>query len=168
MIQVTQPIRWSKAVIALMPALLGTFALFNNVSDYAGTLQNVLRPIMCMENTFNNPAQTWRAICSPPVFHATYILVMAVETVIAVLGWLGVLGIVRAIKQPPPAFAAACGVTSLACLIGIAVWGIGFFVVIGDWFLVWQGPLKPFATDGVAYSTMMLICLFTVNLREQH
>ncbi|NJO13307.1 MAG: DUF2165 domain-containing protein [Gammaproteobacteria bacterium] len=168
MLDVRQPIRWSKAVIALMPALLGTFALFNNVSDYTGTVRNVLQPILCMQQTFDNPQQTWRAICSPPVFHLVYLTVMAVEALIAVLGWLGVLSIVRALRQPAPAFAAACGPTTLACLIGIAVWGIGFFVIIGDWFLVWQGALKPFATDGVAYSTMMLICLFAVNLREDH
>ena len=35
----------------------------------------------------------------------------------------------------------------LACLCGILVWGVGFMVIAGDWFLAWQAKQDPSATQ---------------------
>lgn len=160
-------IRITKVLIALIPAFLGLFALLNNISDYRGTLDNVLYPIMCMTDTFDNPAQTWRKICSVPLLHGIFISVIGLETVIGGLGCYGVYRMARAVRAAPAEFMAACRVTSLACLLGILVWGLGFFVIIGDWFLAWQGGFKPFRTDGLVYSGMMVICLIAVNYADE-
>jgi predicted small integral membrane protein len=160
-------IRVTKFLIALMPAFLGLFAVLNNTSDYEGTFENVLSPIMCMKDTFHNPAQTWRSLCYVPLMHTVFILVIGLEAAIGLLGLIGAYQMARVIKASPEIFREACRITSLACLLGIMVWGLGFFVVIGDWFLVWQGGLKPFRTDGLVYSGMMIICLLSVNYDDE-
>lgn len=159
----TGSIRLTKVVIALMPAFLGLFALLNNLSDYKGTLDHVLVPIMCMKDTFGNPAQTWRSLCSVPLMHTVFIAVIMIETIICAVGFWGVYRMASTVRATSAAFRDSCRLTSLACLLGILVWGLGFFVIIGDWFLVWQGDFKPFRTDGLTYSAIMIICLLAIN-----
>lgn len=159
--------RLTTAFIAIIPACLGSFAVLNDVSDYGGTLSKVLLPIACMQNTFHNPAQTWRALCSLRPLDAIFRVVIAVELVVGLLGIVGVYRILRAIRGSSEDFSTSCTTTALACRIGIIVWGLGFFVILGDWFLAWQGPMKGFQTDGLGYSLMMLICLICVNSTER-
>ena len=36
----------------------------------------------------------------------------------------------------------------LACLFAVLIWGVGFMVVAGDWFLAWEAPKDPLTQLG--------------------
>lgn len=45
-----------------------------------------------------------------------------------------------------------------ACVLGILIWGLGFYVFLGDFFLAWQtATLSYLQTAGLNYALMMAI-----------
>ena len=57
--------RLALIVMALFPALWGLLGFLNDATDFPGTVNNAVRPMIEMNNTYNNPWQTWRAITAP-------------------------------------------------------------------------------------------------------
>ncbi len=123
-----------------MTAALSLFALlvaFNNVTDYGSNfafVQHVLR----MDTTFADSAARWRAIGHPLVWHAAYLLIIAVEALTGVLLARGAWAMWRARRAGAAAFAQAKRWAIAGLLAGFLLWFGAFMVVGGEWFLMWQ------------------------------
>lgn len=155
---------YTQSAIALIPAALGILAFVNDISGYHSTIEHVVHPILCMTQTFGNPAQVWRAICYPPFTHAATILVMAMELAVGLLALWGAYHMARAVPLGKAAMRRGVAIVSLACLMAFAIWVGGFYVILGDWFLAWQdAELNDVRLDGAVYGAVSLLCLFAVN-----
>ncbi len=139
--------RLALVVMALFPALWGLLGDLNNVTDFSGTATNVVAPLMAMTNTYGNPLQTWRAITAPWAGPVGLILIMAVETGAGVFGAISIVVMLANIRGGPADFARGKAWMILACLAAILIWGVGFMVVAGDWFLAWQAKHDPLSTQ---------------------
>ncbi len=130
-------------VLALFPTLWGLLALLNNVTGFAGVVKNAVYPMISMARTYQNPAQIWRAVDSMELAAFSLVIITAVE---ALAGFLGLYALIKMLKNRKASYDAFCdGKVCLmyACLTAIAVWGIGFIVMGGDWFLAWQNKDNP-------------------------
>ena len=94
--------------------------------------------MLAMTNTYGNPWQTWRAITAPWAGSVGLAIIMTIETIAGILGAIGVVVMLINIRASAAAFARGKVWMILACLAAIAVWGLGFMVGAGDWFLAWQ------------------------------
>jgi predicted small integral membrane protein len=77
--------RLALIVMALFPALWGLLGDLNNVTDFTGTANNAVKPMIEMTNTYGNPWQTWRAIMAPWAPQVGLVIIMAMETATGVL-----------------------------------------------------------------------------------
>jgi predicted small integral membrane protein len=139
--------RLALIVMALFPALWGLIGDLNNATDFSGTATNAVAPMIAMTNTYGNPLQSWRAITSPSAAKAGLVLIMTAETGAGVFGAVGVIIMLANLRGSAAAFARGKAWMILSCLFGILVWGIGFMVVAGDWFLAWQAKQDPLSTQ---------------------
>jgi predicted small integral membrane protein len=125
--------------LLLFPALWGWLSLMNNVSGFAGTRDFAVGPMLAMTDTYGNPAQTWRAVTAPWAPGLALGLITAAETLAGLLSTLGIVALLRRLGAPAAAYDAAKTLGMLGCMAAIGVWGLGFMVIAGDWFLSWQG-----------------------------
>ena len=139
--------RLALIVMALFPALWGLLGDLNNLSDFSGTASNAVRPLIAMTNTYGNPWQTWRAITGAWAAPVGLILIIAVETTAGILGAIAISVMLVNISGSAEAFARGKAWMILACLAAVLVWGVGFMVVAGDWFLTWQASKDPLSTQ---------------------
>jgi predicted small integral membrane protein len=139
--------RFALIVMALFPALWGVLGDLNNVTDFNGTASNAVRPLIQMTNTYGNPWQTWRAITAPWAAPVGLAVIMAVETAAGILGVISIVVMLANIRGSAAAFAKGRVWMILSCLAAILVWGVGFMVVAGDWFLAWEANKDPLSTQ---------------------
>jgi predicted small integral membrane protein len=139
--------RLSLVVMALFPTLWGLLGDLNNVTDFSGTATNAVGPMIAMTNTYGNPLQTWRAITSPWAAPLALLLITAVETAAGIFGAISIVIMIANLRGSAAAFARGKVWMILSCLSAILVWGVGFMVVAGDWFLAWQAKQDPLSTQ---------------------
>ena len=139
--------RLALVVMALFPALWGLLGDLNNVTDFSGTATNAVAPLIAMTNTYGNPLQTWRAITAPWAAPVGLILIMAVETAAGLFGAISIVVMLANLRGSAVDFASGKAWMILSCLFAILIWGVGFMVVAGDWFLAWQAKQDPLSTQ---------------------
>ena len=161
-----QTVRLSIILMALFPTLWGLFSFMNNTSGFAGTAQYAVAPLLSMSDTYGNPAQTWRAITSPMAANIFLAIITAVETLAGLLGLWSIFKLLKAFKDTPKAFEDAKSPLVLSCVLAILVWGVGFAVIAGDYFLAWQSKTT-LATQigGLIYA---IPCFLTLILAVIH
>ncbi|WP_127960278.1 DUF2165 family protein [Serratia microhaemolytica] len=152
--------------MALFPTLWGLLALLNNTSGFAGTVQYAVQPMLAMTDTYGNPAQTWRAIESLWVAKVALGLITTVETLAGVLGLIALVKLIRTISAPYADFQRAKAWLIISCTLAVLVWGVGFAVIAGDYFLAWQSK-QTLATQigGLIYA---IPCFLTLLLAVAH
>ncbi len=139
--------RLALIVMALFPALWGLLGDLDNASDFSGAATNAVAPMIAMTNTYHNPYQVWRAITAPWAPTVGLAIIMAFETAAGVLGAVSVVVMLANIRGSSVQFARGKAWMILACLAAVSVWGLGFMVIAGDWFLAWQAPKDPLGTQ---------------------
>lgn len=134
-------------VMALFPTLWGFLGLLNDATDFNDTLVNAVRPMLEMKDTYDNPWQQWRAITAPWVAPVALVGIMAVETLAGIFGLIGLVIMLRNLRGTSAGFDQGKAWMMLGCLFAVLVWGIGFMVVAGDWFLSWEAKTMPLSNQ---------------------
>lgn len=130
-------VRISKSCLMAGVALFFSLVVLNNTTDYNSNFQFV-RHVLMMDTTFAGNKGMWRAIASPALHTAFYVLIIVWETLTAVACWWGLARIVGAIRAPALRFAQAKSVATIALTMGLMLWLVAFLSVGGEWFLMWQ------------------------------
>jgi predicted small integral membrane protein len=80
--------RYSKTALVWAVAFFVSLVVLNNLADY-GTNYAFVEHVLKMDTVFGQNRGSWRAIGSTLLYHVVYCLIILVETVVAVLCWLG-------------------------------------------------------------------------------
>ena len=157
-------------VLAFFPALWGIFSLLNNLGGFAGTAEYAVYPMLNMKDTYGNPAQIWRAIDSLTVAKIGLMGITTIEALAGVLGFYAIFKMIKSRRQVIAEFDRAKTPLIYACLCAIAVWGLGFMVIAGDWFLAWQAKENPLATQlgGMIYTLPCLLTLLACMVHKEN
>ncbi|MEH4990297.1 DUF2165 family protein [Enterobacter asburiae] len=134
-------------VMALFPALWGIFSFMNNIVDFPGTAQNAVGPMLSMKDTYNIPGQIWRAIDLPEAPYIGLAVITTMETLAGFLASVGLILMLRDFRQPYQQFSTGKAWAMAGAACAILVWGVGFMVVAGDWFMAWQAKENPLSTQ---------------------
>jgi predicted small integral membrane protein len=132
--------RLSKIVLVAAVACFFSLVVLNNVTDYATNFAFV-QHVLSMDTIFSTSALTWRAITDPRIQHLVYWLIIAWETLTALLCWIGVIQLSRNLKSKASAFNAAKSTVLLGLTASCVLWLLGFFCIAGEWFAMWQSPV---------------------------
>jgi predicted small integral membrane protein len=122
-----------KTLLVGAVALDLTLAAVGNLTDYDSNYAFV-RHVLSMDTIFPDSTLRWRALTDPFWHRAFYACVIAWEALAAVLAWAGFVLLARGRWERGKTWAeAGLGAAML-------LWLLGFLVVGGEWFAMWQSP----------------------------
>ncbi len=88
-----------------------------------------------MDSLPEHGRQSWQAITSPTVHYVSFILLVFLEAVAAILCWHGSWKMFQNRQYQQGVSIATSGLT-----LALVIWFEIFFIIGGEWFLAWQGP----------------------------
>jgi len=130
-------IRLSKAAMVAAIAFLASLVAFGNITDY-WTNFSFVQHVLSMDTVFPETTIRYRAITSPVLHHAAYVLIIAAEAATAVLCWIGAYRLLRAMKAPAAVFNSSKSIAIAGLTLGFLVWQVGFMSIGGEWFGMWM------------------------------
>lgn len=128
--------------LALFVAVAGSGLLtlliaFSNITDYATNFEFV-KHVLSMDTIFENSTVKYRSITSEGLHHTAYIFIIALETAMAYFFITSSIQLYLKLKREKEEFNAAKKNAYIGIALGIILWFIGFTVVGGEWFSMWQ------------------------------
>lgn len=130
-------IRLSKAAMVAAIAVLATLVAFGNITDYWTNFAFV-QHVLSMDTVFPETTIRYRAITSPVLHHAAYVLIIAAEAATTVLCWIGAYRLLRAVKAPAAVFNSSKSIAIAGLTLGFLLWQVGFMSIGGEWFGMWM------------------------------
>jgi predicted small integral membrane protein len=126
----------SVAAIALMALLI----VIGNTTDYVTNYQFV-EHVMKMDTIFPVSNVHYRGIDSPFIFHAAYIFIIVLEAAMAFCCAKGSWLLFKNLNGSAAMFHSSKNWAVAGIIIGIIVWFLGFEVIGGEWFVMWQSHI---------------------------
>jgi predicted small integral membrane protein len=151
---------------SLFIAYIGAFGLlvaFGNITDYSSNFAFV-QHVMSMDTIFPESRLRYRAITSPALHHAAYWVIILGETLTGLLCSVGALRLFRCLQSDAASFHRAKSMAALGLAVAFTVWFLGFIVIGGEWFAMWQSA----QWNGQAAATRFLIPVGTTLLLLAH
>ena len=151
----------SVAAIGLMAALVVT----GNVTDYS-TNYLFVEHVLKMDTIFPESHVHWRSIHSAFIYHAAYDFIILLETVMSVCCLKGCWNMLRNLKKDAIVFHASKNWAVAGIITGILIWFLGFEVIGGEWFEMWQSAT--WNGLGAAERVLAFLCfvLILLHLKE--
>lgn len=156
--------RLSRLSLVAAVALFFTLVAVGNIVDYGSNFAFV-QHVLTMDTTFQSPALMGRAIREPWVHHAAYWLIIGWQVLTALLCWTGAWALWRA-RGSAADFAAAKGTAVAGLTAGFLLYAVGFVVVGGEWFAMWQSQIWNGQRTAHIFFTFIGIVLLYLSLPE--
>ena len=153
--------RFAKAILVAAIGLMAALIVIGNTTDYY-TNYLFVEHVMKMDTTFSVSHVHYRSINNPLFFHAGYIFIIVMEMLMAVCCLKGSWLLFKNVRKDAAIFYASKNWAVAGILIGIIIWFLGFEVVGGEWFAMWQSPVwngLGAAERIVSFLTLVLILL---------
>ena len=150
------------AAIAFYVALVA----LGNVSDYWTNFAFVTH-VLDMDEVPAASHIHWRAVTSPALHHAGYILIIAMEIVTAALCALGATAMVRQLRAKAQLFQHAKSMAVAGLTLGFLLFEGGFVAVGGEWFGMWQARDLDAVPSAFRILMTMLGVLIFVSLKDE-
>ena len=158
--------RIAKIIAVAAIGLLALLITFNNITDYFSNYIFV-EHVLNMDSTFPQSHLHYRSINNPFLFHAFYILIITLEGFMAFCCLKGSWLMMRNIKKDAITFHASKNWAVAGIIIGIIIWFVGFEVIGGEWFAMWQST----AWNGLAAAErvlgFMVAVLILLHFKEE-
>ncbi|MBR8310858.1 DUF2165 family protein [Burkholderia cenocepacia] len=158
-------IRLSKAAMVLAMAFFASLVAFGNITDYATNLAFV-HHVFLMDTTFPSNGIMYRAIGTTWVHHAGYIGIISMETLTAVLCWIGGARLLRARRAGDAGFRAAKGHAVAGLTLGFLTWQVAFMSVGGEWFGMWMSKQWNGVPDAFRFFITLLLVLVYLTMNN--
>lgn len=159
--------RYAKILMTFGLALFGLLVAFDNVIDYGSNFAFV-QHVLTMDTTFPGNVLMWRAIPQPALHHVSYWLIIAAEALTGLLFLICAYRLLRCVHAPARVFHRAKAMGVVAATIGFANWFIGFMVVGGEWFAMWQSHVWNGQESAFRfYMTAMVVLIFLLQKDDE-
>lgn len=148
------------AAVALYMALVA----FGNVTDYWLNYAFVGH-VLSMDQLPPGSAIRWRALTSPIVHHAAYVLIIFIEIVIAMFCATGAFAMFVQMKTCAQSFHAAKWLAIAGLALAFFLFEGGFVAIAGEWFGMWQtaGGAGVQSSFRVAMTTLGVLIFVSVK-----
>ncbi|MBQ4856232.1 DUF2165 domain-containing protein [Rhodanobacter sp. B2A1Ga4] len=159
------PLRLSKIVLVATIALWLALVAFGNLTDYRSNLVFV-QHVLAMDSIFPDASIHYRAIHAPLLQHAAYVLIIAIETLAAVLCGLGAWRLWRARRAPAALFRRSARVAVAGLTLGLLLWLGGFMAIGGEWFGMWMSTQWNGLASAFRFVVVLLLALVCLGQRD--
>ncbi len=158
-------VRLAKISCAAAIAFYVALVAFGNVSDYWTNFAFVAE-VLDMDDVPAASHIRWRAVTSPVLHHAGYILIIATEIVIAALCAFGAIAMARQVRAKAQPFQAAKSMAVAGLTLGFLLFEGGFVAIGGEWFGMWQARDLDAVPSAFRILMTMLGVLIFVSLKD--
>ncbi|MFI6684149.1 DUF2165 domain-containing protein [Streptomyces sp. NPDC050485] len=124
------------AVLTATVALYMALVVFGNITDF-DTNRQFVRHVLAMDTTFKDPHLMWRAVTSSTLQDIAYVLIIAWETLAALVLIAAGAVWIRGLRHRS-GFGPARRLSTIGLLMVLLLFGAGFIAVGGEWFSMWQ------------------------------
>lgn len=131
--------RLTKTVFVAAIALFASLVSFGNITDY-NTNYAFVQHVLLMDTIFPDAEIKYRAITSPALHTAAYLLIIAAETLTAILCWIGAFHMLGHVGSDARSFNKSKKWAIAGLAVGFLVWQVGFMSIGGEWFGMWMSP----------------------------
>jgi len=118
-------------------SLLTLLIAFSNITDYATNFEFV-KHVLSMDSIFENSTVKYRSITSEGLHHAAYVFIIILETAMSYFFITSSIQMYLQLNSEKEQFNTAKKNAYIGITIGLILWFIGFTVVGGEWFSMWQ------------------------------
>src|SRR5262249_49607430 len=149
-------------------AVLAVFALivaYDNVFVYNSNYQFV-RHVLSMDTIFPDSALRSRAIDSETMWRAAYASIIAIEASTGFLLALGAVVLLGRLRASAKLFNHAKLWAVAGLTLGFCLWFLGFVVIGGEYFAMWQSKLWNGEEAAFRIVATMLVALVFVSLPD--
>ena len=157
--------RLSKILLMATIALWLALVAFGNITDYGSNLVFV-QHVLAMDSIFPDAGIHYRAIHAPLLQHAAYVLIIAAETLAAVLCGAGAWRMWRARRAPAATFHRAGQLAVAGLTVGVLLWLGGFMAVGGEWFGMWMSTQWNGLASAFRFVVVLLAALVYLGQRD--
>ncbi len=133
----TMMFRVAPLLLVAGTALMATIVVFGNVTDPTSNLRYVER-IMSMDTTYRSPRLMWRAITSSKMQRIAFGLIVIIEAITAIAGWIGTVTLALNLRSSTESWYDAKFWALVALCLALVVWLLIFEVGGNEWFASWQ------------------------------
>lgn len=158
-------VRLSKALLVCAIALFASLVAFGNITDY-GTNFAFVRHVFMMDTIFPDATITYRAIQSPWLHWVGYVGIIALETLTAILCWIGGIRLLCGLKLPAANFNRAKAFAIAGLTLGFLTWQVAFMSVGGEWFGMWMSKQWNGVPDAFRFFVTILLVLIYLVPRD--
>ncbi|QNK02412.1 DUF2165 family protein [Dyella telluris] len=158
-------VRLSRILLLAAIALWLSLVAFGNLTD-PGSNWPFVQHVLAMDTIFPDAGIHYRAITSPWLQRAAYALIIATESLAAVLCWLGVWRLWRARAGSAAVFHRAKRMSVLGLTVGLLVWLAGFIAIGGEWFGMWMSTQWNGLEAAFRFVVVLLVALVCLGQRE--
>jgi len=157
--------RLSKILLTATIALWLALVAFGNITDYGSNLVFV-QHVLAMDSIFPDAGIHYRAIHAPLLQHAAYVLIIATETLAAVLCGAGGWRMWRARRAPAATFRRAGRLAVAGLTVGVLLWLGGFMAIGGEWFGMWMSTQWNGLASAFRFVVVLLAALICLGQRD--
>jgi predicted small integral membrane protein len=159
-------VRAAKIAMVAAIALFGSLVAFGNLTDY-NTNYVFVQHVLSMDTIFPTSTIKYRAITDPTLHRVAYALIIAAETAMAVICWIGAVRLARHLRADAGTFnrAKTCAVIGLT--LGFLIWQAGFMSIGGEWFGMWQSQQWNGVPSAYRFVLVIGIVLIFVAMPDQ-
>lgn len=158
--------RWCKIALVFAASSLFAIAATNNIFDYESNFLYV-RHILSMDTTFPDNALRWRAIASPVGQHLAYNLIIATELLVGIVCAIGAARLLLLLRTSAEEFNRAKSIAIAGLTLGVLLWFVGFLVIGGEWFLMWQSQDWNAQQPAFRFLGAIALILLFVNAKDE-
>jgi predicted small integral membrane protein len=117
--------------------LLTLIIAFSNLTDYSTNFQFV-KHVLSMDSIFENSTVKYRSITNNTIHHLAYLFIITLELSMAYFFITSAIQLYLQRKNNKEQFNLAKKNAYIGVSLGILLWFIGFTVIGGEWFSMWQ------------------------------
>lgn len=154
-----QAIRLAKVAMVAGLALYALLVAFGNITDYGSNFAFV-QHVLSMDTTFPGNRLMYRAVTSPVLQQAGYAAIIAGEGLTGLVLAYAAWRLWRLRRANAADFVAGKVPVALGAAMAFLVWFVGFLVIGGEWFAMWQSP----AWNGQESAFRFVACFLLVTV----
>ena len=158
--------RIAKTVSVFAIGILSLLIVIGNTTDYYTNYYFVAH-VMKMDTTFPVSNTHYRSINNPLLYHAGYIFIIVLEIIMTVCCLRGSWLLFKNLKSTNEIFHAAKNWAVAGIIIGIIIWFMGFEVVGGEWFAMWQSASWNGLGSAERIVSFLVLILILLHLKDE-
>ena len=154
-----------KASLVAVISVFFAVVAFGNITDY-GTNWAFVQHVLAMDTIFPNSTLRWRAITDPRIAALGYGLIIAWQALTAAILLYAAARMAASVRDLTR-FAATKQIAVLGLTSGLLLYGLGFMVIGGEWFAMWQSQTWNGVHSAARFIMMIGLTLLIVLAPER-